>query len=302
MVSKRKRNLKVDNNQLYTVLNIQDINIKEVEDYNETRDTGMEADEEKEIHLQNIIKGDDKNIPLPVIKQIKNESRSEFSPNVNEIIDSRINNVKDSQNKYIESEEDKAQFSSLIKDDIGIPEMIFKICDDKNAVTDLNDNLVNFCIRRGIVRYDRAGFEAYACFRNRIFHPTFKSRRNEALMTEKIERLGLELSTLKSMCKLLNNRLDQEYESLKITKQLVKCINSMKSGTKSAMRKRKTLYKRMVAGPYASTAVSTPFNVDTIMTNRDTIRSMKNRKIASESFLDLKYYNEVMRLINKDEN
>ena len=76
MVLKRKRNLKIDSNTVYSVFLLKDLDPDELEDYIENRDTGMEADEEKEIHLQNIIKGSENSIPLPVISKINNISRT----------------------------------------------------------------------------------------------------------------------------------------------------------------------------------------------------------------------------------
>lgn len=334
MVLKRKRNLKIDPLATYSVLLLRDLNIDEIEDYVEVRDTGMEIDEEKEIHLQNIMKGEKKDIPLPVIKTIANTSRACYA---NKPLKRRIEWTKDCGNLYIEdnndlSEEEKLNISeinnlkikdqqthpahsedaSYLKNDVlneenntmnrtGIIDtaylnygkLIKNVGDDKTKQFGKSESLINFCLRRNIIRYEKHGFESYVCFRNRIFHPTFKSRRNEALMIEKIDRMGTELATLKSMCSLIKEKFKLEEESVRTTTEALKVISKIKLNK----ARRRSLRKLLVEGPSKISHTATPVSLHSLMLNREKIMAINSIKVSSELYLDIKYYNEVMGVI-----
>lgn len=341
MVLKRKRNLKIDATTSYSVFLTRDLNPEEMEDYVEARDTGMEADEEKEIHLQNIIKGQKSDIPLPVITEITNVSRSFFPE---KSLKRRIVWEKDCENLYIENKEDLQEEESIIGNELSAAKergpvspahagpleedtklhevsdngldgvvatrqgdkepdgldllgLINKMGDNKSETLNRSEGVINFCLRRSILRYERRGYEAYSCFRDRIFRPTFKSRRNEALMIEKLGRMGTELGTLENMCSLLKEKYRLELRALKKTTRALGIINS----TRLDKSKRKALKRLMVEGPPKSTHNATPANLHGIMTNREKIMTMRSLRVSPELYLDIKYYSEVMGLIRNSE-
>ncbi|ELA41481.1 uncharacterized protein VICG_01465 [Vittaforma corneae ATCC 50505] len=372
MVLKRKRNLKIDTTASYSVFLLRDLNRNEVEDYLENRDTGMEAEEEKELHLQNIMKGTGKDIPIPVVAEIENISRSRYEKKE---LKKRIIWEKDCPNDYIEDRSDvetekemqlklhelisksnpqgisteKGSFipietfnisnkstgtlnsgshpdsiikvvehesnsaqqgaiatqrhpiaSNIYKIDSKRPafkDIIKRIGSDKNAYTIKDENIVNFCLRKTLVRYERPGFEAYTCFRDRIFNPTFKSRRNETLMFEKINRMGVEFGTLKKLCEMYKEKC--MYED-KAYKQTIKIFKKLSSSSVSKLKKRmlvKMMYKFPEKGPGSKMKI----NIYDIMTDRQKIVNLKTTKSSNELYLDIKYYNEVMSLIKFDE-
>lgn len=373
MVLKRKRNLKIDSSAVYSVFLLRDLNIDEIEDYVEARDTGMEADEEKEVHLQKIIKGENKDIPLPVIEILPIESRAKYKKKT---LKRHIEWDKDCRNIYIEDKDDKIEENTLLKSGKGfgkikepldslenqdvnkkeasipgidkkvieevkaenkvkMPEseneiiinakdrhtgeieditshkssvnekssisskinftnLIKEVGDDKTMTFGKNDQLLSFCMKRSIIRYEKHGYESYVCFRNRVFHPTFKSRRNEVLMMEKLERLGIELATLKNMCSMLKEKYKLEAELVKKTTKSLKVIKKIKL----KKTRRRILRKLLVDGPVKVINSAPPVNLQSLMMNRDKIMLMKKAKGSTDLYLDIKYYNEIMNLIS----
>jgi len=369
MMLKRKRNLKIEVTAIYSVFLLRDLGQDEIEDYVENRDTGMEAEEEKELPLQNVIKGTVSNIPIPVIVERENPCRSFFGPKE---LKRRIFWEKDCPNEYVEdrSEEEAKVWSRLVdsmgktgtlstesssfipiesvgifnsrisdtvpvglqpprvldphikvtereggsvplqtrhtmptglyKMDIRRPELkdvIKRIGNDRNAFPIKDEYTAEFCLRRTLVRYEREGFEAYTCFRDRIFTPTFKSRRNEALMFEKINRMGMEFSTLRRMCEMYKERCMLENRMYSQTMRILKRLN----GARISKRKKRMLVKMMYRFPEKGPASEMRVNVYDIMTDRQKMVNIRNMKSTNELYLDIKYYNEVMCLIRLDE-
>lgn len=448
MVLKRKRNLKIDSNSVYSVFLLKDLDPDELEDYIENRDTGMEADEEKEIHLQNIIKGSESSIPLPVIEEIDNISRKYYKKIE---LNKEIEWKEDCKNKYIQTNEDQMivefkkeksksgiidqrelntvddsklfkghsdpddiksikssseigdtlqtdlrdrkhhseEFKSQIDENVtsSMPglnsngEMSFLsiVENSPNSVTqgeDLNnfiptvnkeiennlepnnhlidtngsdnsthnhlkpdtashnkmynfhtpkpskeqnfippnfnlssalaiagenksfmsgkcEELIAFCLRRVIIRYEKAGFETYTCFRDRIFHPTFKSRRNEALMIEKINRMGVEFSTLKQLSAFYKEKAINELQIMKQTVKIVQKVANLKLNKKQ----KKSVSKMLFEGLSRSTHAKSRLNLHSIMNDRDKIQNLRSFKTAADLFVDIKYYDVLMNLV-----
>lgn len=371
MVLKRKRNLKIDTSISYAVFLVRDLDINETEDYIENRDTGMEADEEKEVHLQNIMKGTGDNIPIPVICEIENESRKHYKKRE---LKKRIIWEKDCTNEYIETEQDIEIENKLkesiedskqlfVKEDLKQPQtepkqsfipiesffnkssenmtshpvriseslikivehesteniphseypkyqlnsykyerkkstfqdLIRKIGNDKNLIVNKNEDLINYCLRRTLIRYEKNGYEAYTCFRDRIFNPTFKSRRNETLMYEKINRMGTEFNTMRKMCQLQIEKCQKEYQMYEKTFEIIDYLNKIEMNEK----KKKQMIKMMFRGQEEDRIVQTKPKIFDLMVDRQKIVNLRNMKSSTELFLEIKYYNEVMSLVNK---
>lgn len=391
MVLKRKRNLKIDANSIYSVFLLKDLDPDELEDYVENRDTGMEADEEKEIHLQNIIKGSGSSIPLPVIIEVNNVGRG-FYKKVD--LTRKIECERDCENEYIESKEDfskqgdkendlsgvnqineanmpsqvdmsflsivpklpedkptdekvdsdingAAAFNqeyydikntrptpnnqllvtnklesanlnsctspnqlasqmtsppakpSQIKPDHTTLHLLKKAGENKAFLNGKNEEISNFCLRRVLLRYERSGYESYTCFRDRIFHPTFKSRRNESLMIEKISRMGVEFSTLKQLCQLYKEKCIKDLMLMKKTVEIVKKAASLKFNRKQ----KKSVSRMLFEGLFKNAQGRPRLNIHMLMTDREKIQNLKSFKSSSELFLDIKYYDNVMGLV-----
>jgi hypothetical protein len=299
MVLKRKRNLKVDVTSIYSVFLLKDLDPDELEDYTENRDTGMEADEEKEIHLQNIIKGNEQSIPLPVIREINNRSRECYKKIEQE--KRKIRWEKDCSNETIASSNltinsiaNNNTITQSPSSNFNPNPVLLKIAgDNKNILTGKSDQLINYYLRRVLIRYEKQGYETYTCFRDRIFHPTFKSRRNEILMTEKISRLSNELNTLKELLKLNKEKSIENLKLIKITKKIIKKVSVLKLNKKQ----KKNIKRNLKEGLIKNNRLK--MNVFSIMTDREKIKNIKNYKFNSELILDIKYYEDIMRLVNK---
>lgn len=341
---KRKRNLKIDNTMRYNVCVLGDLDNEYLEDYVEVHDTGMEADEEKEIQLQKIMQGQGGSIPLPVI--VPNDSPVQgLYPKLR--IRNHIRWNKDCKNEYVDYanaalEMEKSLFlkdgnthlregggsapadgqagtpGALQEDPVNsmsasedfsdtrgaeltnintisprIREALMTYGGSPSATSNGDEKLINYVLNRVLVRYEKNGYEAYTCFRRRIFHPTFKSRRNEAIMLEKLERMGAEFQGLKRLCGMLYEKCEMQRRYLSQTSRLLATYHSASfSG-----RVKKAYRKRILEIPEDELPNRMAFNVHSIMTNREKIACIKNIKPSSELLMDIRYYREAMALL-----
>lgn len=125
MVPKRKRNVKIDTTVKYQVVNIEELDPNHLEEFTlPPLDTGMEAEEEKEIHLKKIIDSGSGSIPIPIILKIENPAK-EFYEKKN--LETRyINWSKDVKNHYYMETKDYELCETL-----GITEEEYRsVCDE----------------------------------------------------------------------------------------------------------------------------------------------------------------------------
>lgn len=401
---KRKRNIKVDSETGYTVLFLRDLGAEQLEDYVEVHDSGMEAEEEKEIQLQKIIQEENGSIPLPVIRRVDNPIRESYGK---KSLPRRIRWTRDCGNEYIEDvsvveqligrvnsqeggdgrdertgsaaagdkpgaldseneRDDLIIYKSIIDRDIlnvrdgldgidlagpvqdrllgdtagsaaagavsppdgcdesadmrilePIPRSIMVPSGDrlwiflnglsvfrrafavfgelKNAISNKSRILVDFVLNRVLLRYENSGFEAYACFRRRIFHPTFKSRRNEALIAEKLERMSDEFNSLGAMCDLLSTKCALETDYLNKTEKILRIVHSA-SLTK---RQRKSYRKKLLEITEDDPKAAVAFNAHSAMLNRNKIAYLKNLKMDSDALFDAFFLNDFFSLFEQ---
>ncbi|OQS54256.1 hypothetical protein EHP00_925 [Ecytonucleospora hepatopenaei] len=249
MSFKRKRNIKFDPLNTYNVFFLDTFDTEEIEDYVETKATGMEEDEEKEIQLQNVIRGKDKEIPLPVFSKIERKCKY-----MHQVLKNFINIQKDVENKYILSKEDKKELNQIkkykeqvnlgsfkIKTNGGLvliyecdaqktlecvpPEQLTNAYDFETAVKTFgedvkycnsvkNNQFVDFVLRKTLIRYEKKGFEAYTCFKPRIIMPKMKSRKNEQQTIEKLQRMYNEFLYIEKSCEIQKSIIEKEQEVL----------------------------------------------------------------------------------------
>lgn len=326
MALKRKRNLKVDNTMKYSVCILHDLKSDELEDYVETRDTGMEADEEKEIHLQKIMQREAETIPLPRITTFVNPAREVYAVRK---LKRRIKWSKDCTNTYIEDEADRSVKAEVCQADEQTDDNIeeikrIKVNSQINKINNNNDNqndnshinkivddtfklviesrsmpttveqkVLEYVLRRTLIRYEVAGLSSYVCFRPRIFNPSFKPRRNELLITERLNRLGSELGTLTALCKALESRIESEKEKLKIEMELLRIYNIGES-TKNDKR---TIRKYLMGVTESRSTEMTAENVHRLMCDRERIRRLRMQKISGELFMEIECYKPAMEMM-----
>lgn len=155
--------------------------------------------------------------------------------------------------------------------------------------------LVEFVLNRVLLRYDRGDSEPYVCFRRRIFHPTFKSRRNESVMFEKLERMSNEFNSLRMLCDSLHEKCAMESEYLAETSSILQAFHSIK-----LTKKQKKMYRKRILGiPDENSFIQTTFNVHSIMTNRNKIAVLRNIKVLPELFIDSKFADDILSLTTK---
>ncbi|KAI4291572.1 hypothetical protein PAPHI01_0846 [Pancytospora philotis] len=352
MALKRKRNLKVDVAAKYSIHLLEHLDAGALEDYVETHDTGMEADEEKEIQLQSIIRGSGASIPLPVIERVPNPARAAF---VAAEARHHIKWNRDVRNEYIgdcggvpRSTEplpgaggsaamggaDEAGRGPLDGDGLSpqtSPQVLeraasphtgssgytgtqstgtlAKIGRESEQMSEAfrtfgnaagstknhGEGLINYVLNRTLLRYERPGFEAYACFRQRVFHPSFKSRRNETIMLEKLEMMGMEFYALSDLCTMMLSKAEKELQHLRLTAALVEeyCAGDLTRRMKRAYR------QKILEVPDDPASDKLLFNVHSIMTNRDKISVLRKARPSYELPLDTGCYKSVMALLHQ---
>lgn len=125
MVPKRKRNVKVDPAEKYQIVDLEELDFSNLEEFTlPPIDSGMEAEEEKELHLKKIIDSGSGHIPIPVIKEVENPAK-DFYKSI-ELPHKYINWKEDVCNSYFMDEND-----NKLCDDLGIAkEDYLKVVDE----------------------------------------------------------------------------------------------------------------------------------------------------------------------------
>lgn len=257
MSFKRKRNIKLDTLSTYNVFYKETFTEDEIEDYDEVKATGVEEEEEKEMHLQKVLKGKDENIPMPVILSIENECHGfykktkakKFVNYQTDVPNNYILTPADQKELYLIKHEDipqaeggisiKREGITLIKeynsqakhieyenvDSMKLYDFDYAIkCfgeDAKYFSSVKNARFVDFVLRRGLIRFEKFGFEAYAVFKPRILLPKVKSRKNEGSTVDKLSRMYLEFRSIKECANLCAEKMKREQvRSTKILKMI----------------------------------------------------------------------------------
>ncbi|ORD98630.1 hypothetical protein A0H76_2150 [Hepatospora eriocheir] len=315
MTFKRKRRLKIENNISLPVLAFDEVLSDEIEDYEEIKASGVEEEEEKELHLQRVLESKSKLIPIPVVNTISNEACECFEDIT---LSKFINWQKDVSNDYIKTDEDIDALNTDLIDNIVPGEESYGsiIINNKSGIILLNEynieklkialldytefntkylnfdraikvfgedsrylhsvknhKFISFVLERTILRYDRPGFEAYICFRQRIQEPKIKSRKNENLTQDKLEYLTREYAEIDQFCELYRKRCELEelifYNNINIIENYGSIFNS-------SLRKKLIITK------------SSSFNtIESIYRNRKKFKSIKLGKSLNSKNLIL---------------
>lgn len=273
-----KRNVKIDSKQPIHVVIMNEVEANNLEDYVEVVDSGMEACEEKEVHLQGVKRGSNATIPLPVIEVFDNPARNLY-PGM--LTKKKIKWSKDCPNEYIFDDEEKKVLQEINN---GNPVDINMLGENEVAACGLSREMSRFALRRTLVRFSRQGHDSRACFRRRSIAPTFRSRKNITLLQEKISRLGGELTALNKLCQLQIKQIKAEKNYLKSTFEIVKEYLSVKLSKRD-----RASYKRKILGIRKS--VSPTANVFKTMVDRQKIAEFKKRFSTPDSQDDYKDMN-----------
>lgn len=277
MVYKRKRNVRIDNSLKYPVRRLDSLDGLALEEYvPPALDTGMEADEEKELHLRKIIERGAGDIPIPVITEVLNPARELYGRYTYR--NRYVRWVEDAGNEYLLDAEDR-KFCR----DSGIGEEEFSrsmsmISNEHSLEKGTEKKLVDVVIPKMLIRDERFNFPSYVCFRRRVIKPSRRSRRSEELSREKIERMWTEFYLLDTLCELSlqRNRLEQSLEEVEL-----ELFNSAYVMMKSSGRKyRKRMSRRLLMIPSEdrkARAVGPCGNINDLIFDRVRIRGLKKK-------------------------
>lgn len=140
MVPKRKRNVKVDATEELLVVDLSSLDPNDLEEFAlPPIDTGMEAEEEKELHLKKIIDSGTGNIPIPVIKKIKNPAKTLYKKIPTST--SYVNWKKDVVNQYCIKNKDKELCKQLGIKEEDYLKVIDELEDDAHVKIENEDKL-----------------------------------------------------------------------------------------------------------------------------------------------------------------
>lgn len=288
MVYKRKRNVKIDNGNRYVVCRPGTVDVEALEEYvPPAMDTGMEADEEKEMHLKKIIEKGIGDIPIPVIAEVDNGARAGYGKYVQ---GSRyINWTEDARNEYLLDDADRT-----FCEDAGIGE-------DDFMQSVMDESPVDAAVPKTLIREESTNYPAYVCFRKRVIKPNRRSRRSEELSKEKMERMWSELHILDRLCRLSAERNALELSLQDVEMEMFSNAHVLMQSCSERQRRRmsRKIFRRV------GRLLKPTGAVGDVMFDRLRIRSLRRRlveirqkKSIGERDADvqaLKRYNEVHR-------
>ncbi|KMV66010.1 hypothetical protein M970_061100 [Encephalitozoon cuniculi EcunIII-L] len=276
MAYKRKRNVKVDHSQMYPVYKPGSFDVSSLEEYiPPSLDTGMEADEEKELHLKKIMEGEKGSIPIPIMVEVNNPARQMYG----KYIPRRryVEWAGDAENEYLLDHRDEEACREL---GMSREEFCRSMCmvEREQSPAEGGEKLTKMISSRILIRSERFSPLAYVCFRKRIIKPSRRSRRSEELSKEKVERIWRELHLLGVLCDFYckRNRLERALESVESDLFRTSCI-LMKNNTRKVRRR---IARKMVNRQHVSPkggANGTSGGIGDIVFDRTRIRLLRQR-------------------------
>lgn len=253
---------------------------KEIKWRNDCKNEYIEKYEEMKIMVEETEDGKKRGNEEPVEKKMKNTVKYEV--------------IKKEEILEVAKKEEDGNSCIKIKDVELIKKIIERLEEGKNVGKNDHPGIVGYVKNRMLRRFEDGENETYVCFRKRMFHPTFKSRRNESVMIEKLERMQGEFFLLKNLCELLDEKCKMEYKYIKETNKILKVYNS-----KELTRKDKIMYRRRMAGLFSREMLPCAnLNIFSMMVDRSKIEMFKNIKRVPELYIDAKYANNIYNLIN----
>ncbi|KAM0672122.1 hypothetical protein OCOL_000776 [Ordospora colligata] len=272
MVYKRKRNVKIDNSKSYVIYKPGSTDSLFLEEYIPLAlDTGMEADEEKEVHLKSIIEEGKGDIPIPVIVDVDNPARKEYGKYI--VPKKYVEWFGDASNEYFVNDNDEKCCREMGISKERLQELLLTIARDQ-CVSNENREFVEIASSRILVRSDKLDSPAYICFRRRIVKPNRRSRKCEEQSKEKVERMWAELYLLEKLCKLYYNKNMLEREFEEVEEELVKAAYTlMKDSTKSIKKK----IARKIRGDAIKPSEGTNSGREGLLFDRLRIKALKQR-------------------------
>ncbi|ELQ76683.1 Polycomb enhancer protein, EPC [Trachipleistophora hominis] len=244
MFSKRIRNKKLETNRQLMVYYTDELDQSLLLDYVHTNlKTGVEQDEEKEIHLKKLLESGKGDIVIPKITVntdiVKNYG--EYRPP-----EKYIKHGRDVPNEYVLQEEDykfledeKIELSDFKR----ITKMIGTKEYEKLENSSVKEKITNYYSKRMVKLIGNDDYDAYLCFRKRTNVPGRKNRRSEASTLEKLKRAYLEFTYLDKLLSLKEEQQKLNEEILSINYEIFGITDVLK--TSCCPSRRKKIYRKL---------------------------------------------------------
>lgn len=287
---KRKKNLKIDSTEKIEILDIKDLDVTLLEEFTlPPIDSGMEAEEEKEEHLKQVIEHKSGDIPIPNIKEVDGYVKKSI------IIDKKYYKYqKDTDTPYIFNEIDD-QFKKVksISDDEynNILDCIKKDIDGNQRIVKENTfyhsklyrEILDNIKYKLLIRDECLECPSYVCFRRRILKPSRKNRRSEIQTSEKITRLFNELIVLIQMTELKKENLKLDDEICKLDFEISSLVNEILEKHGNVKNKIKNIFK--IKDKSKRNRIVLEGDIfHNVLFNRDSIRLLKKRLMNKKTY------------------
>lgn len=244
MFSKRIRNKKLETNKRNLVYYRDELDPSLLIDYIHTNfKTGVEQEEEKEIHLKKMLESGFGHIAVPKITIDDDEIKtfSEYKPSKK-----YIKYEKDVRNEYMLKESD---YKFLREENIDVEEfkqivsLIGKKEYDKIENSPTKDKIINYYSKKMVKVIGNDDYDAYLCFRNRTCVPGRKTRRSEATILEKLKRMYTEFSYIDKLLQMKEEQQKINDELLSTGYEISGIIDVLKSSC--GLSKRRKIYRKL---------------------------------------------------------
>ncbi|KAK6089763.1 hypothetical protein P3W45_001265 [Vairimorpha bombi] len=295
MPPKRKKNLKIDSSEKFEVLDVTDLDINFLEEFTlPPIDSGMEAEEEKEEHLKQVIEHKSGDIPVPVIQEVDGYAKKKIN-----ISSKYYKYHKDADIPYIFSDTD-----DKLKKDLGISDEEYNLIlrhikeevDGNQRILKENNSSLYKYVREGIkykllLRVECKECPSYVCFRRRILKPSRKNRRSELQTSEKIGRLTNEMVILMQMGELNKENSLLDDEICKLDYEISVLINEILSEHGNVKNKIKNTVSIREKSKRNSPAMQGDI-FHNVLFNRESIRILKRRLLSKKNYNEEDYEKE----------
>ncbi|KAF7682568.1 Enhancer of polycomb-like protein 1 [Astathelohania contejeani] len=298
MIAKRIRNKKLENEIKYKIYRNTEINKDLTAAYTANNiSSGMEQEEEKELHLKEVIAGKQDAIPLPQIDMVDNIV--EYTPYKR--CKEMIRYDEDVPNKYIMTADDLKYCKSVdcTVDEFNDAVLLLQSGNYEGMIlSEKMENLKDYILKRIIKNKGDEKFDAYVCFRKRTIKQARKSRKSEGLYLEKLKRMQLEVYLINKMMELKKLQCEKEKKLLWYKQELLGLCSSI-GDTKSRKRMAKRIFgkeKIVYEQPFYKTLES----FTAFIKNRRKMNAFKNKFMKETIEVDKEMLDNEVTVIYKN--
>lgn len=244
MFSKRVRNKKLEINKQYPAYFEDQLESSILLEYTQiSLKTGVEQEEEKEVHLKKLLENGKGDIVVPLVNFTDDHVKE---LDTYKLPTKYIKHKKDVPNAYILQQED---YEYLKDENIKVCEFkkITSLIGKKEYET-LQDSTVkqkvtDYYFKKVVKMVGNDDYDAYLCFRKRTNMLGRKNRRSETTTLEKLKRIYIEFWYINKLLEHKNKEQELNEEILAIDYKISEAILKLKSDY--SLSKRKKMYNRL---------------------------------------------------------